>query len=78
MAFFEWKDNYSVNNGEIDEQHKQLVSMLNCLHEPLKKGRACEVLKTIIDELVAYTKNAFFNRRTPYGDLLWVSGIPRA
>lgn len=33
MAYLEWQEKYSVNVREIDEQHKNLVAMINDLYE---------------------------------------------
>ncbi|WP_421903337.1 bacteriohemerythrin [Maridesulfovibrio sp.] len=33
MAFVEWKDEYSLGNELIDEQHKSLIALLNDLSE---------------------------------------------
>ena len=59
MAFFDWKDEYSVNIREIDEQHQKLVAMLNGLYEALKKGEGLEALGITLAELVRYTKTHF-------------------
>lgn len=59
MAFFDWKEEYSVNIREIDIQHQKLVAMLNGLYESLKKGEGLEALGATLSELVSYTKTHF-------------------
>jgi len=59
MAFIEWTEQMSVGVQEIDEQHKKLVNMLNQLFESMQKGKSSHILKTIIHELVEYTKVHF-------------------
>lgn len=59
MAFFDWKNENSVNIREIDNQHQQLVIMLNGLYEALKKGEGLEVLGATLSELLVYTKTHF-------------------
>lgn len=59
MAFFDWKEEYSVNIREIDRQHQRLVALLNNVYETLKKGEGIEALGGILSELVSYTKTHF-------------------
>lgn len=59
MALFTWKDEYSVNIREIDDQHKQLVNMVNELHEAMMQQRAKDVLGSILNKLVSYCASHF-------------------
>lgn len=59
MALFNWNNSYSVNNLEIDNQHKKLVSLINGLHDAMGQGKSREVLGGIFNELVSYTKYHF-------------------
>ncbi len=59
MKFIEWSNQMSVGVFEIDLQHKKLVGMLNHLFEAMQEGKSSRILKTIIDELVEYTKVHF-------------------
>ena len=59
MALFQWDNSFSVNNSEIDEQHKKLVALLNQLHDAMGQGKSREVLGEIFNELVLYTKSHF-------------------
>lgn len=59
MAFFEWKEDYSVGIKKIDEQHKKLVTYLNDLYEAMKSGKGKEALDGILNGLVHYTKDHF-------------------
>jgi hemerythrin len=59
MAFFDWKQEYSVNIREIDQQHQKLVGMLNELHEAMGKGEGREVLGRVLKDLANYTKTHF-------------------
>ncbi|MFH7320684.1 bacteriohemerythrin [Desulfurivibrio sp. D14AmB] len=59
MALFSWKEEYSVNIKEIDDQHKELVAMINELHEAMMQQRAKDVLGKILNKLVAYCAGHF-------------------
>lgn len=59
MSYFTWSDSLSVNNRNIDDQHKSLIGMLNSLHEAhlARKGR--DVQKEIVNSMLAYSKMHF-------------------
>ena len=59
MAFYEWKENFSVGISEMDEQHKKMVGILNRLYEAMKAGKASKELTSIVDEMIDYTKYHF-------------------
>ena len=54
--FIEWSDKISVGIQEIDEQHKQLVSLINRLYDAMVAGKDKEhIAKDIMNELLQYT-----------------------
>jgi hemerythrin-like metal-binding protein len=57
--YIPWEDKYSVNIEEIDEEHKQLVHMINELYSAMETGRGKEVLSLILDKLIDYVKTHF-------------------
>jgi hemerythrin len=59
MAFFVWKEDYSVGIKKIDEQHKKLVTHLNDLYEAMKVGKGKVALDGVLNGLVQYTKDHF-------------------
>jgi hemerythrin-like metal-binding protein len=59
MAFFDWKDDYSVGIKKLDDQHRNLVRLLNELYDAMHSGKGKEVLGKVLNELVAYTKTHF-------------------
>jgi hemerythrin len=54
QAFFSWKEDYSVNIKEIDDQHKKIIEMLNVLYIAFMKKEHQEKLEKIIVELGNY------------------------
>ena len=38
MPRIEWEETFSVNNEEIDGQHKKWIAIINALHESMMKG----------------------------------------
>ncbi len=54
MAFMQWKESYSVNIREIDEQHKKLVNMINDLFDAMTQGHGKEVVGKVIQGLIDY------------------------
>ncbi|MGD1098576.1 MAG: hemerythrin domain-containing protein, partial [Bryobacteraceae bacterium] len=57
--FVTWNDSWLVGVREIDAQHKNLVSILNQLHEAAMQGHGNDVLGKILDSLVRYTTAHF-------------------
>lgn len=56
---FPWSDTYSVKIGIIDMQHKNLVGMVNDLHQAMVAGHGKEQLGKILAGLVKYTQVHF-------------------
>lgn len=59
MPFIEWSPKYSVEFSSIDEQHRQLIKIINDLHDAMKNGKGKEILGTSISNLLDYTKTHF-------------------
>jgi hemerythrin len=59
MAMMEWKDEYSVGVTAMDNQHKQLVSLVNQLYDAMRQAKGDAVIGTILPSLVLYTKSHF-------------------
>lgn len=68
---FEWDEKYSVGVLSIDNQHKEILSIMGRLLDALKKGQASEISAEIIHELEKYAashfqKEEFFFHRFNY------------
>lgn len=59
MAFITWTDELSVEIGEIDEQHKKLINMINDLSYAMSKGKGKDVVEAILSGLADYTLEHF-------------------
>ena len=59
MALIEWDNTLSVGISSIDDQHKQLIALLNELNEAMKQGKAKEILSTVLKEVIDYTAYHF-------------------
>ena len=55
MAYFEWADDLCIDYGPIDDDHRNLVNLVNELHTATTDGRGQEVVERIMKELIAYT-----------------------
>ena len=56
---FPWSDTYSVNIGVIDMKHKNLVKIINDLHQAMVEGNGREQLGKILTSLISYTRAHF-------------------
>lgn len=65
MALMEWKDELSVGSEEIDEQHRNLVELLNRLHEAVNEGKSKEALSDLLSELIE-SAEAHFQKEEAY------------
>lgn len=59
MDFFKWSEQYSVGVLEVDSQHKHLVSLINGLHEVMKRGADQAEIEALLQDLLAYTNFHF-------------------
>ncbi len=59
MALIQWSEQLSVHIVECDEDHQQLISILNNLWEASEERRGHEVIDRILGELIDYTRTHF-------------------
>jgi hemerythrin len=57
--FVVWNESWLIGVQEVDAQHKQLVSLVNQLHQAMSQGKGKEVLGGILDSLILYTQQHF-------------------
>ena len=55
MTLLEWNDSLSVGFEEIDNDHKQLLEIINKLDDAITAGEEFTVVGALLDELVSYT-----------------------
>lgn len=55
MAFINWSENLSVGVKLFDNDHKELISLANRLHDSITVGSQQSVLLPILNELLKYT-----------------------
>lgn len=56
---FEWTLKTQIDNGQIDEDHKQLIVLANRVLDLDRPNRDAEELKQVIRELYFYVKYHF-------------------
>ena len=57
--FVEWSDELSVGIEEIDDQHKELVALVNEMHRAIHERHGSEVVREILARLTDYTRIHF-------------------
>lgn len=68
-----WSASYSTGIPEIDQQHQELVGLLNELHESIVARRGSMACRAVVNRLVAYTQNHFLVEE----DMMRRLGYPR-
>jgi len=68
MGLANWIDRLSVGNPLIDNQHKQLISYLNQLHDAMAEGKEKALIEDLLGKLLAYAKEHFERE-----EILWAS-----
>ena len=58
-VFFKWSADYSVGIATIDQQHQELVSILNRLFIAVSQREGDKVIAGILDALMVYTQTHF-------------------
>ncbi|MBU6298919.1 MAG: hemerythrin family protein [Alphaproteobacteria bacterium] len=68
-SYMTWTDAFSIGVVQFDEEHKQLIELVNELHDSICAGTTGETLKRIYDALVAHTV-AHFDHEEEYFDAM--------
>ena len=59
MPLLSWKNSYSVNVRQFDDQHKVLFDLLNELYDAMQLGKGRDRVRDVISNLVRYTREHF-------------------
>ncbi len=59
MAFLQWKEEFSVQVQELDQQHRKLIDIINRLHDAMTTGSSNRVMGDVLTELIEYTQTHF-------------------
>jgi len=59
MAVVQWGEQYSVGFKELDNHHKKLFSLLDCLYHQMADNASDAQINKIIKDLLDYTKYHF-------------------
>jgi hemerythrin-like metal-binding protein len=54
MNKIEWSENFSVGVAEIDNQHRQLIGLINDLVEAKNQNKSMDELSTMISKMADY------------------------
>lgn len=57
--FFKWSADYSVNVAALDDQHKELIAILNRLFIAVSKLEGSKAISGTLDDLMSYTEKHF-------------------
>ena len=59
MPLFTWNPSYSVKVKRFDDDHQQLFSIINELHDGMKAGKGKDILQEVLSKLLRYTERHF-------------------
>lgn len=59
MPFLDWLPTYNVGHKNIDNQHREIVDMVNRLHNSILENRVNEEVARVLVDLMNYTKYHF-------------------
>jgi hemerythrin len=59
MSLVTWSPTYSVKVKRFDDDHQQLFSILNKLHDGMVAGHGKDVLEGVLTDLLRYTEKHF-------------------
>ena len=59
MSVIEWNEELETGNDVVDDQHKEIIGMVNKLHEAIISRESNEVLFETLEALAKYTEKHF-------------------
>ena len=71
MALIAWSDELKINVHELDEQHHQLVALVNSLHEAMKSRGGREAIGKALEDLILHTQLHFSTEERLMSDYVY-------
>ncbi len=59
MAFINWSEEFITGIKSIDDQHRNLVDLVNKFEEASRRGKGSRIMSEILKNLVGYTQEHF-------------------
>ena len=59
MALIDWSDEYIVEIEILDEQHRNLVAIINKFEDARRRGKGARIMTQILNEIAGYTQEHF-------------------
>jgi hemerythrin-like metal-binding protein len=59
MDLITWEDKLSVNIHDMDQEHQQLIGLINELHNAMRQGQGKLVISSTLENLIQYTQTHF-------------------
>jgi len=59
MSLINWKEEFSVGVAEVDFEHKELIELINSLHESARSGAGREAVIEVLGEIYAQIASHF-------------------
>lgn len=59
MPLMRWKDDYSVGVKKIDDEHKELIGMINKIYDSIENMREAELLPELVADMRKYAMHHF-------------------
>jgi hemerythrin len=59
MTYFIWTNSLNTGVDLIDDDHRQLVGMINALNDAIAEGRGQDVMGKVLDNMILYCRVHF-------------------
>lgn len=53
MSLMEWRDDFRIGIAEVDHEHREMIVLINALHEEALQGDSTEIIATALGEINA-------------------------
>lgn len=54
-----WNESFATGVPQVDEEHRQLIALLNALEDVIARGRGPQVVAGVVENLTRYTARHF-------------------
>lgn len=61
MSIITWNDNFSVGIRQFDDEHKELIEIINKLYMAMKNGNSKAVMSETLEKLIKHILKHFAN-----------------